>query len=269
MSAASSAPKHLLKDMTFLEFRERLNDDPVILISLGSQEEQGPVAPMGDYMLTDVLAGRIAEKTGAIAAPTLPFGYADYFRTVPGGIQLSAPTFVAVLGDLIENFTDHGINKIVILNGHSGNYPLIDQVIRKIKREQNLLIPCLNIWRLIPADLWQELDPEVGIKAFGHGGDPVTSSYMHLFPELMRMDLLSHEDSKGEMLGLPTTGLAGVRFEGNEIALAVDVTDRCGNGVAGGTPERSSAEKGEKIINHLVDYCSAFVTHFSAQNPNL
>ncbi|MDP2697091.1 creatininase family protein [Thalassospira sp.] len=267
MSVASTTHKHLLKDMTFLEFQDRLTEDPVILVSLGSQEEQGPVAPMGDYMLTDVLAGRIAQKSGAIAAPIIPFGYADYFRTVPGGVQLRAETFVAVLTDIIENFTDHGISKIVILNGHSGNYPLIDQVIRNIKREQGLLIPCLNLWRLIPAAMWQELHPDLGMKAFGHGGDPLTSVYLHLFPELMRMDLLSHEEKKGDLLGLPTAGLAGIRFRDSEVALAVDVTDRCGNGIAGGAPEHSSAEKGEKIATYLVDYCSDFITHFATQNP--
>lgn len=269
MTANKAVRKHLLKDMTFIEFRERLSEDPVILISLGSQEEQGPVAPMGDYMLTDVLAGKIAEKSGAIAAPIMPFGYADYFRTVPGGIQLRPETFSAILTDMIENFTDHGINKIVILNGHSGNYPLIDQVIRKIKREKGLLIPCLNIWRLIPAEMWKELHPEMGAKALGHGGDPLTSVYLHLFPELMRMDLLSKEDSKGEMLGLPTAGLAGVRFRDVEIALAVDVTDRCGNGIAGGDPAQSSAGKGEKIVSYLVEYCADFIRHFSEQNPKV
>jgi hypothetical protein len=28
-------------------------------------------------------------RTGAIAAPTMPFGYVEYFRTVPGGVQLA------------------------------------------------------------------------------------------------------------------------------------------------------------------------------------
>ncbi|WP_339861510.1 creatininase family protein [Thalassospira alkalitolerans] len=269
MTAENAARKHLLKDMTFIEFKDRLEEDPVIIISLGSQEEQGPAAPMGDYMLTDVLSGRIAEKSGAIAAPIMPFGYADYFRTVPGGMQLRPETFCSILTDMIENFTDHGISKIIVLNGHSGNYPLIDQVIRKMKREKGLLIPCLNLWRLIPADMWQELHPELGMKAFGHGGDPLTSVYLHLFPELMRMDLLSSEDKKGEMLGLPTAGLAGIRFQGNEVALAVDVTDRCANGVAGGEPAQSSAEKGEKIVDYLVGYCADFVSHFSKQNPKI
>ena len=81
--------KSQLEDLTYVEFRERLKDNPVILVPLGSQEEQGASAPMGDFMLTKELARRVAEKTGAIAAPTVPFGYADYFRPVPGGVQLN------------------------------------------------------------------------------------------------------------------------------------------------------------------------------------
>ena len=50
--------KSLLKDLTWVEFAERLRDKPVILIPLGSQEEQGPQAPMGDFMLTERIAAR-------------------------------------------------------------------------------------------------------------------------------------------------------------------------------------------------------------------
>src|SRR6185503_19059934 len=82
--------KSQLEDLTYAELRERLADDPVILVPLGSQEEQGASAPMGDFMLAKELARRVAEKTGAIAAPTVPFGYADYFRPVAGGVQLTA-----------------------------------------------------------------------------------------------------------------------------------------------------------------------------------
>jgi creatinine amidohydrolase len=81
--------KFLLKDMTFREFQQRIPDNPVILPPLGSQEEHGPMAPMNDFMLTEAFA----ERADAIAAATLPFGYADYFRPIPGGIQLRAETF--------------------------------------------------------------------------------------------------------------------------------------------------------------------------------
>jgi creatinine amidohydrolase len=259
--------KHLLKDLTFVEFRERMRDDPVVLIPLGSQEEQGPMAPMGDYMLTEAIAARVAERADALCAPIMPFGYADYFRKVPGGIALRAATFAAVLEDICVNFLDHGLCRLVILNGHSGNYPLIDQVIRKLKAERSVLIPCLNLWRLIPPELWRELHPDGG--AQGHGADPLTSVYLHLFPELMRMNLAAPAEAAGELLGLPTTGLNAVRFQGQEVHLPVDVTDHTANGVTAGDPRRSSAEIGRRITGFLIDYLSAFALHMKGVDPRV
>jgi creatinine amidohydrolase len=261
------ARKHLLQDLTFVEFRERMAEEPVILIPLGSVEEQGPMAPMGDFMLTERIAALAAERADAIAAPIMPFGYADYFRTVPGGIALRPETFAAVLEDICVNFLDHDLSRLVILNGHSGNYPLIDQVIRKLKRERRVLVPCLNLWRLVPTTLRQELYGETGNQ--GHGADPLTSVYLHLFPQLMRMHLAAPAEAEGELLGLPTTGLAAVRFRGQEINLAVDVTDHTANGVTAGDPRQSSAAAGARITEHLVELVSAFCRHMKTVDPRL
>jgi creatinine amidohydrolase len=257
--------KHLLKDFTWVEFRDRLKEKPVILISLGSQEEQGPQAPMGDFMLTEVITARVAEKADAIAAPIIPYGYADYFRPIPGGVQLTPETFRAVLEEICANFLDHGLDHLVIMNGHGGNYPLIDQSIRKIKRERNIWIPCINLWRLMSAKDWEDFHPEVGPKAFGHGGDPMTSVYLHLYPELVRMDLIDMGEKK-KVLGLPTSGLAAVKFNGMDVNLAVDIDDITDTGIAGGVPLKSSAEIGEKIVDHIVNFSVDFVKYFKGIN---
>ena len=174
--------KSQLEDLTYVEFRERLKDDPVILVPLGSQEEQGASAPMGDFMLAKELARRVAEKTGAIAAPTVPFGYADYFRPVPGGVQLTADTFKRLLRDILDNFLAHGLTKLLIFNGHTGNSPLIDQVVRTVKRETGVVVPWINIWRILPDSVWREAHGANAPRARGHGADPVSSAYLHLFP---------------------------------------------------------------------------------------
>ncbi|GAB5374701.1 MAG: creatininase family protein [Acuticoccus sp.] len=256
-----SAHKHRLAEMSFREFEARLPEKPVILIPLGSQEEQGPACPMGDYMLTEIIADRVAEASGAIVAPIMPFGYADYFRTVPGGIALRPDTFMAVLEDMIVNFLDHGLDRIVILNGHSGNAPLIDVTIRKLKAARGVLVPAVHLWRSIPGDVFEALYGADLPKAKGHGADPLTSVYMHLRPELMRPDLQEAPGEFGTMLDLPTVGLGAVRFEGVDVSLAVDVTDRCDNGIAGGDPAVASAERGAAIVAHLVGLCTRFVAH--------
>ncbi len=259
--------KYLLKDMTWVEFRDRLAEHPLVLVPLGSQEEQGPHGPMGDFMLTEAIAGRIAERVDAVSAPTLPFGYADYFRPVAGGIQLRPDSFVMVLQDILDSLLDHGLGHVVILNGHSGNYPLIDQVIRRIKRDRGLFVPCVNLWRLITPAKWREFHGEAGAANFGHGADPISSVYLHLFPDLVRPDLITTEAGKGSLIGLPTTGLSGVRFRDVEVNLAVDVTDRCGNGIAGGDPRASTAAIGQAITDYLVALVADFCVHFRSVDP--
>ena len=64
------------------EARKIYKSNPIILLPMGSHEDQGPHAPMGDWMLTEILSIRAAERANAIAAPTMPFGWADFFREV-------------------------------------------------------------------------------------------------------------------------------------------------------------------------------------------
>ena len=258
--------KHLLRDLTFVEFAERMVDAPVILLPLGSQEEQGPHAPMGDFMLTERVAGMVAERAGAIAAPTMPFGYAEYFRTVPGGIAVRAATFCALLEDMADAFLAHGLKHIVILNGHTGNAGLIDQTTRKIRRERGVTIPALHIWQLLPATEWTRLHGDNAVRARGHGADPLTSIYRHLYPELMRDDLAAPAAPR-RAFGLATNGPSGAMFEGSAIALPLDVTDVTTNGVIAGDPSLSSAEVGAEIVAWLVAYIARFVTHFRTCDP--
>ncbi|WHA44087.1 creatininase family protein [Agrobacterium larrymoorei] len=45
---------------------------PVITLPFGSQEEQGRHAPMGDFMLMEAIALKVAEASGTIVAQRMP-----------------------------------------------------------------------------------------------------------------------------------------------------------------------------------------------------
>lgn len=259
--------KHALKEMSFVEFGERMKENPVVLIPLGSQEEQGPHAPMGDYMLSEKLAEQVAERSGAIVAPTIPFGYADVFRSMPGGIQLRASTFCALLEDAIGAFLDHGLNRIVLFNGHTGNAGLIDQTVRKLKTRTGLIVPSINIWKAIPHSLWVRLHGDLAEQAGGHGADPITSVYWHLFPELMRPDL-QQTSQAAKAFGLNTIGLSAVSFLGSEVAVPLDAIEVNQYGLIGGDSSLSTAEIGEAFAEHIISYASAFISHFRVCDPS-
>jgi creatinine amidohydrolase len=256
--------KFLLKDMTFREFQARIPENPVILLPLGSQEEHGPTAPMGDFMLTEALAARIAERADAIAAATVPFGYADYFRPIPGGIQLRAETFCLMLRDFADNFLDHGLSRLVILNGHSGNAPLIERVARAIRQDTGLVVPSINLWRLHTPELWTAAYGVPANQGFGHGAEPVGSVYAHLFPTLMRPDLAETPANGKTFMGFETAGFGAVRFRGLEIAVPLEVTDLTDNGIVSGDPTLCSPEAGRRIADHIVATSADFVVAFRA-----
>ncbi|MFN8057942.1 MAG: creatininase family protein [Vicinamibacterales bacterium] len=260
--------KHLLAELTWYEARERLSAQPVVLLPFGSQEEQGPHAPMGDYLIAERIAADVARRADALAAPVVPFGYADYFRPFPGAISLRPETFSLLCEDMCIALLDRGIERLVVLNGHSGNYPLVDHVVRKLKAARGVLIPCINLWRIVPASLMQELYGDRAADAPGHGADPLTSVYLHLFPEHMRLDLIEHRPRK-QALGLPIAGFSGVRFQGAEVHLPLDGDEICDTGIVGGDPTLASADKGRRIYEFVVDYCAAFVAHFATVSPRV
>ena len=107
---------HALQDLSHAAFAARVaKDRPLIVLPLGSQEEQGPHAPMGDFVAAERIAMAAAGAAGAVCAPVLPFGFAEFFRGFPGGVQLRGSTFRAVLRDMIDSFLDHGLDRVVIV----------------------------------------------------------------------------------------------------------------------------------------------------------
>jgi creatinine amidohydrolase len=252
--------KHLLATMTYPEFKARMTEDPVILLPLGSVEVQGPCNPMGDYMLASVLVERVAQRTGAIAAPTFPFGCADYFRDVPGGMQVSAPTFRAVLRDMVMSFLHHGLTRILVFNGHTGNTALINETLREIRREHGVVVPWINIWPMVPDSLRKQAHGENAPRASGHGSDPIGSVYEYIFPEMTRRDLAGNAEPDKTLLGLPTGGLTSVKLGNLAVNVPINMLDHC-DMVVGGDPALANAEAGKLFADFIVDTASALVEH--------
>lgn len=259
--------RHALQDLTWVEFRDRIAEDPVILLPLGSHEQHGPHAPMGDFVLTERVALMAAERADAICAPVLPFGYADFFRGAPGGIQLRAETFVSVLKDVITAFMDHGVKRLVICNGHTTNAPLISQVVQALRRESGIRIPNVNLWRSLPDETWRRAHGESMDAARGHGADPMTSVYMHFMPGSIRLDSMIPPQSRRiwGLAAIPNFG--GVAFDGVNVELPLDALEVEPTGVGGGDPAVASARAGKVIAEWLVDWLARFIEHFRSCDP--
>jgi creatinine amidohydrolase len=252
------------------EAREEMARNPVILLPMGSHEDQGPHAPMGDYMLADAIAERIARRSGergtrTLVAPVVPFGGADYFGSMPGGIALGQATLRAVIADMLACLLRHGLTRIVVINGHGGNVQAIHDATHPIWVERRILIPSLYLWRIGYSLLPGIVGAEKAGKVSGHGADPLTSIGMHLFPQLMRPDLVPEPLPAQEVRGLTLSAFGVARFEGAEVAVPVEYHEVSPNGVRGGDPRLCAPETGIALVEQLTEIGARFVRHFAGQ----
>lgn len=248
--------KHALYKMTWKEIEEAFAQDPVVLIPMGSTEQQGIHSLTGDYLAAEEIAKRTAEASGAYYIPVIPFGCSEYFRCFPGTISLRPSTVEAVITDVVQSLTEHGVTKLFFINGHAGNTPTIEDVARKLRREKGLACFSIDLWQGLTDAAKKEIYGEKD--SSGHGGDPLTSVMMYLFPECMRMDLLGPVENIKEYKGVPVTGLKKGMVAGVPFNVYMDMSDMTKQGVMG-DPFASSAERGKKIVDHLVHACCEMV----------
>jgi len=218
-----------------------------VLLPMGSTETHGPALPLGDHLLAEAIAVRIAGRHGrALVAPAIPFGGADFFRGVPGAVALSHATLAAVLRDVLESLHAGGFPRVLIVNGHGGSIPAIEEA----QRETPSPVPALHLWRV--AGAWQA---ELGgaAEALGHGGDPVASVALHLLPELCRPGLLApREAPPADILGCRVAGFGAVRVAGVEFSVPTGIEQVASGGVQAADPRGASAARGAAIVERLV-----------------
>jgi creatinine amidohydrolase len=251
--------------MTAAAFAAAVQQSPVILLPLGSHEDHGPHQPMGDYLLADMVAERIALRaTGrgvpSFVAPSLAFGVADYFGSSPGGLALSPETFRRVLQDVLEGLLRHGLRKIIILNAHGGNVPVIHEVTLGLRRGSGLMIPSFYLWKI--ARQLMEQRSGVAHGRFGHGAEPLLALNLALRPDC----IAAAEPEAGarvSVFGLPVAGFGTLDFHGLAIEAPVEFSETASPAIAMAWQERS-AVLGEEIAAALVAAGVDFVVHFNA-----
>jgi creatinine amidohydrolase len=265
-----TTPKVHMGAITGGEARELYATNPVILLPMGSHEDQGPHAPMGDYLLAEKVAElaalrATAQGTRAVVAPVLPFGGADFFGPMPGGIAISVATLERVISDMVASLHRNGLTRLIFINGHAGNVGPIAEVSREVYRRTKLVMPSLYLWRIAYGLLPEIVGAEKAKAVSGHGADPLTSIGLYLFPQLMRPDLVPAANplKRDPTLGLPFTGLGTASFEGAEVGMPHEYDETYTLGVAKGDPRLSSAETGAALVERLADLCASFVKHFA------
>ena len=161
----------------------------IALLPLGATEQHGAHLPCGtDTFQVGYVADEIARAypEPVWRLPTIPITVSHMHRGSPGTVWLSNGTLTAVVKDVVQSLRHEGIKKVVILNGHGGNF-VVRPIIQDLNRDYDDLRVIL-------------LEVPIGERVFGeppgsiHSGESETSRMLHIAPELVKMELAVNTD---------------------------------------------------------------------------
>ncbi|WP_248895638.1 creatininase family protein [Haloplanus halobius] len=232
-----------LADATWTDVRD--TDTNLALLPVGSTEQHGPHAPLG----TDAYHAEAVAEAGAdrhasdvAVAPTVSVGVAEEHRSFDGTLWVSPDTFRSYVRDVVGSLAHHGLDRVVVVNGHGGNISALGEVTATITRHDDAYA--------VPFT-WFEAVGDHGSE-MGHGGPLETALLRATRPELVREDRVgAARDGASDGWGdwVPGTGTN----------LAHDSAEFTKNGVVG-DPSAGDAELGDELLDLAADALDRLLT---------
>ena len=251
-----------LAETTWPHVEAYFQKSDMVMIAIGSIECHGRHLPVGtDYLIPDHLLSLIEQQNDILIAPTIPYGSCDYFVGFPGSISLGT----SLLSSLLEKITDclygYGARKFVVLNGHGGNMPAIEEVGYRLHGRGALLAE-LNWWKMAG----QMKSSWVG----GHGGAEETAAVLAINEKLVDAE---EKETSNTISSISSTirasGLHTQRFQGVDIVFPRLVSRTSSNGWYGpDQPLAATKEWGTEMLQAVAGYIGDFLRQFATMKED-
>ncbi len=211
------------------------------ILPLGSVEQHSSHLPIGtDVMLADALGAALADRIGALLLPTIPITTCYEHKGVKGSVCMRPSTLYQMLQDIVLNLRDQGIKKVAVVLGHGGIFVAAPAI-----RELNALYDDLQVILVQTSSGTDERRVFLENKELEiHAGESETSLMLYLHEELVKKDLMMHNDFTPSY---PQNML-------NHIPLT-----KISKTGAWGKPSLASRDKGEAIFNCMVENAVEYV----------
>ncbi len=245
-----------IKDMTVRELIQRAPEASAVIIPIGSLEILGQHGPLGlDDMVAEAIVDPIAEQTGCLSAPLIPYGDTLEFGSYPGTVHIPQTVLEEYLYAVANSLLIHsGFRAVVFLATHSLNCHAANSVCRRLTIEGK---------KVLLADWWAAVGSrscgmlEDTATGRGHGSEMITSVALALCKELVRM-----EDALAET---PAPALEKVnRWNGTPFKTYGCFRQYCKSG-AWGNMSLATAERGRLLLQRGVEAVSQFIMETLAQ----
>lgn len=240
-----------LSDLKYHDVKHRPKYE-IAVLPLGATEPHNLHLPYGtDTFQVEAIADLACERAhsrgaSVVMLPTLAYGTETNQMKFPLAMNLNPTTVAKIIADLVDSLAEHGIFKLLLLNGHGGND--LKWVLRELHRATPVHLFLCN-WYKVASDGYDE----IFANRDDHAGEMETSMGLAHFPELV--DLKLADDG----------AVAASRFDAVNRGW-VEITrpwHLLTTNSGAGNPTAATAAKGQAITTRVAERIAAFLEALS------
>lgn len=254
MDTKNANAEYRYNRLTWPEVDNAVERNPVVILPTGSTEQHGKHLPLDvDVFLVESVCLEVGRRAGGkvLVLPPISYGLNVHHLDFPGTVHIQPETFIAFCLDITKSVAYHGFEKILLVNGHGSNTPLIDLVARRTVVETPALCAAVNYIPLAMEAFAAVRDTEIT----AHADEFETSLYLHLAPERVQMDqAIADNDVRGHYLSSDSTSEYAVRFS--------DLWSRWTDVGVHGDPTTATAAKGSVIYEAAINGLAGIIDEF-------
>ncbi|MFJ4651112.1 creatininase family protein [Nocardia sp. NPDC088792] len=216
-------------------------DPRIAVLPVGSFEQHGDHLPLTtDTVIACLIAHDLADTYPLLLLPPVTISCSHEHEPSPGTVSLSHTTVTAIITDIRASLSRNGINCLVLVNGHGGNY-----VLGNIAQEAN--VDGRHVVLFPGRDDLTQARNAAGMETTSHddmhGGEFETSILLHAAPELVRPTYRDADHHAPDRAHLHLLGTAAYTS----------------NGIIG-RPSAATAAKGKAALDSLT---GSFATYLA------
>jgi creatinine amidohydrolase/Fe(II)-dependent formamide hydrolase-like protein len=240
---------YLLGELTWPEAAKRFKEVDIALLPIGSVEQHGPHLPLDtDAFDAEFLSHQVAKRCSdpkPIVLPLIPYGVSYHHEDFSGTISVSPESLSKMVHDIGMSIVNHGIKKLIIINGHGGNSPALHFAAQMINRDTHIFT-CVESGETSDTDI----DSLIQTPNDVHAGEIETSTSLASRPYLTNLEKAEKYIPRFSSRYLNFSSKRSVGWYARTASISK-------SGVLG-DPTKANPEKGEKIwelmIKNLVEF---------------
>jgi creatinine amidohydrolase len=257
------------EDLTWPEINDAVEAGKIPVLPVGSIEQHGPHLPLKvDWFCATAVCEEAVKQNQELLLlmPTVFYGYTRHVMDFPGTINIQYGHFTEYCLDITKSLAYHGFKKMIVVNGHGSNGPLVEMVGRRTNLETDAVCAVLDWWSLTSVDpkfnaKWRE---SVFPGGTGHACEIETSMLLHLDPERVRKgkainEIVKFNAAKSKYQWVDLVAAGPVRM--------VEWTSSYTESGVSGEAKKGTAAKGKLILEEAARQLGAFAREFAGR-PN-